>query len=532
MYDEYIMVNEFGDHVLDMKITQPYPSHVKGIFLLNDVHCVLRSNYVYICSPEFFEGFYPGTMSGTPPVFFLTAGKKLDLQKYQGVSIISTDLDVIELYNRFQGLLWDMNNWVQRMHQVIYGSKSLQEMLNIASEKIVKASILVFNNSYFLLAHTKSIESNHFVDSVIRSNRYNAEEDSDFDNDVPFFMYEGRFLKEYNAKFSNNFCIDIHPTCEGYMTCRLWVVTDSPELNHYYTALCCLLAENLEKFFRNNHDISIGNNIEFSSFISDLISGRLTDITEIEKRRSGINLKVNNPFRLILIETENPASVTIPTLYMTHSALVKNLQQMIPASDITTYKGYVIILCNNKNPAFNDDQLTVFSNMMIRYNYYMCIGGYSDSFQSISALFYQAKTAIRLSKKIDTDCHIINAEDYSVLELIELSYHSLTHYLKTQDPFYLCSSGFKTLKHYDEKHKSNYVETIATYLKNDCNSTESARQLFVHRNTLIKKVSRAEEIMGESLDSSAVKQRFLLSYSIYEYSIKYLDNVINDIADK
>lgn len=526
MYDEYIMLNTFKNHILDIKIAQPFPSHIKGIYMLNDPHSTLRSNYVYLCSPDFIDSaFSTCTFPEAPPVFVLTAGEHPDLSQYHGASIVSTDLDLVELYNIFQGRLWDMNSWVQRMHQVVYGSKNLQEILDIASEKIVGASILVFSNNYSLLAHIRSTEcTSSYIDSIIRYGRQDDDTEGDFDNSSPFFLYEGRFLKEYNTKYTNNFCIELQPLYEGNIICRLRVVTDSPDLNHYYTALSCLLAENLEKFFRNNHDPSFGHSVEFSSFVSDLITMRLTKDEEIQKRKNEIHLNVNNLFRLVIIETENPSTLPVPTLYMTHSSLVENLQHIIPDSDITTYKGFVVILCRNSNPVFDSGQTEALTKLMTQYNYYMCIGGCSNTFQSLATYFYQAKSAIRISRKLDPSQRIINTEDYSVMEIIELSYQALAHYLNTHDLHYLCTSGFTTLWRYDEESGSNYVETVYTYLKNDRNTTESAKQLQIHRNTLIKKISRAEEVMCESLEDFSVRQRFILSYSIYEYSQKYLEN--------
>lgn len=526
MFDEYIMLNTFKDHVLDMQIVQPFPSRIKGIFLLNDAHSTLRSNYIYICSPDLLEGIFSfGVFPEAPPVFILTSGKKPDLEKYKGASIVSTDMDLVALYNLFQGLLWDMNSWVQRMHQVIYGSRNLQEILDIASEKIVGASILVFNTSNSLLAHIRSTEcTSGFIDAVIRNGKMDLESGGDFENSTPFFLYGGMYLKEYNTKYTNDFCIELQPLFEGNITCRLLIVTDSSELNHYYTALSCLLAENLGKFFRNNHGLDIGQSVEFSSFISDLITMRITKEEEIQKRKAELNLSVNNPFRLVIIETESPSSLPVPTLYMTHSSLIESLELMIPNSDITTYKGFVVILCEYSVPVFNKEQLEALKKMMVQYNYYMCIGGYVSNFQSLATFFYQAKSAIRIGRKMDPKRRIIDVEDYSVMEIIELSYQALAHYLNTHDLHYLCTSGFTALWRYDEENQSNYLETVYSYLKNDRNTTESAKQLNIHRNTMIKKISKAEEIMCESFDDFSVRQRFILSYAIYEYMQKYLEN--------
>ena len=62
---------------------------------------------------------------------------------------------------------------------------------------------------------------------------------------------------------------------------------------------------------------------------------------------------------------------------------------------------------------------------------------------------------------------------------------------------------------------------LECYIANNCNTTQTAKALFLHRNTLINKIARIEEILGESLDSSTLRLNCMFSASVIEYAEKY-----------
>ncbi len=90
------------------------------------------------------------------------------------------------------------------------------------------------------------------------------------------------------------------------------------------------------------------------------------------------------------------------------------------------------------------------------------------------------------------------------------------------DPVYLCHPGVITLVAYDSKNGTNLFQVLFTFLKNDRNLTQTARALFFHRNTLQHKIEKIESIIGEDLDSSAIRQRLMFSCTVVEYIQKYL----------
>ncbi|ATW27671.1 PucR family transcriptional regulator [Candidatus Formimonas warabiya] len=64
------------------------------------------------------------------------------------------------------------------------------------------------------------------------------------------------------------------------------------------------------------------------------------------------------------------------------------------------------------------------------------------------------------------------------------------------------------LKQYDDQNHSNMVHTLISYFKNDCNLNRTAKDLYIHKNSVIYRVKKIEEITG--LKFSNPEDRFNL----------------------
>ena len=54
--------------------------------------------------------------------------------------------------------------------------------------------------------------------------------------------------------------------------------------------------------------------------------------------------------------------------------------------------------------------------------------------------------------------------------------------------------GLEKLADYDRANKSDLLHTLSVYLDNDCNAQQCSRLLFLHRNSLVYRIHRIEEI--------------------------------------
>lgn len=68
----------------------------------------------------------------------------------------------------------------------------------------------------------------------------------------------------------------------------------------------------------------------------------------------------------------------------------------------------------------------------------------------------------------------------------------------------------------------NFLETLKCYLTNDCNLLKTSDELFIHRNTLIYRLSKIKYVLKNNLESAKFKNELLNALMIRDY-LNYVD---------
>lgn len=70
------------------------------------------------------------------------------------------------------------------------------------------------------------------------------------------------------------------------------------------------------------------------------------------------------------------------------------------------------------------------------------------------------------------------------------------------------------IEEYDSANQTNLLETLDVYLINDCNAQKCGRLLFLHRNSLVYRIRRIQEIanvdLSDPMERSYLRLSFLL----------------------
>jgi DNA-binding PucR family transcriptional regulator len=78
----------------------------------------------------------------------------------------------------------------------------------------------------------------------------------------------------------------------------------------------------------------------------------------------------------------------------------------------------------------------------------------------------------------------------------------------------LLHPALTALKKYDEKHRTSLYGTLYEYLRLDRNVVATAKHLFIHRNSMIYRLQRLENLLNLNLNDINVRMYLMLSYHI------------------
>ena len=81
---------------------------------------------------------------------------------------------------------------------------------------------------------------------------------------------------------------------------------------------------------------------------------------------------------------------------------------------------------------------------------------------------------------------------------------------------YFCSEKLRRLASYDRENDTEYVRTLKTYIHNQLNAVQTARNLFIHHATMVFRLKRLKELMGTDLKDMDQIVELYLSLRILE----------------
>ncbi|SDY72104.1 DNA-binding transcriptional regulator, PucR family [Bacillus sp. 166amftsu] len=126
---------------------------------------------------------------------------------------------------------------------------------------------------------------------------------------------------------------------------------------------------------------------------------------------------------------------------------------------------------------------------------------YSD-YQKISKAYKETLTVLSIKEKFPSDTvNIHSYQNMGIYQLIELLFEQ-----RKQEEYE--NQALQKLHAYDCKYNSNLVETLEMFLNNDSNTSEVAKVLNVHVNTLSYRLKRICEI--SEIDLKDLNQKMVL----------------------
>lgn len=140
-------------------------------------------------------------------------------------------------------------------------------------------------------------------------------------------------------------------------------------------------------------------------------------------------------------------------------------------------------------------------------SFYFGIGKHTNNLRTLYKGYEEAKNVAKINRLIRNDnVHI----RYS-----EVGLYRLLLGIENKDlikEFHDDTIG--ELEVYDKVNETDYVELLISYFENNCKINETAKNLYVHRNTVNYKINKIEEILDLNLSDIGDRSKIYLSLMI------------------
>ena len=242
-----------------------------------------------------------------------------------------------------------------------------------------------------------------------------------------------------------------------------------------------IVARLLESSFKTE-----GNKLNKQDFFKELLLDRL-DSSKIISYKEKYNLLDQSFYVInILVQTRDIKEV------------MEFLQELLKEPDIIVpiQGGNIAVL---KTCGVEDDYQSAgeFAQMVadnieqeLSKNVYIGVGGIAKDYMSIPTMYSQSISAVRLGKLIEESSRVYSYKDYLLIKLLEdLPEDKVIQYLNMS----LDKTAQTVLK------DRELMDTAEQFLNNSLNISETARIMYMHRNTLIYRLDKIEKMTGLNL---------------------------------
>lgn len=296
--------------------------------------------------------------------------------------------------------------------------------------------------------------------------------------------------------------IKINNIVEGYVT----MLCSREQLTDEYRNAMKTVMEACSLLLKNNGSESGMNEAYQKTFALELFSGQIKTREQLTNWFNTVKFKLEPPFRILTMRNElsNERNVL--------SYISKSVNQLIPHQMHMILNNVLYVLqydISDKQSNFEIEK--VFGNVLEKFN---VICGISNEFANLIDIpIYQKQANDAMEYGIGTvktkvsyyrDCYLQAILIPRSKEMPECSY---------------ISPILEILEKYDSDHTADFALTLKAYINNLCNTTETAKQLNIHRNTLLYRISKIEEITGASIHNYKTFLHLIISFYMIDHSV-------------
>ncbi|NLI92520.1 MAG: hypothetical protein GX434_10045 [Peptococcaceae bacterium] len=201
------------------------------------------------------------------------------------------------------------------------------------------------------------------------------------------------------------------------------------------------------------------------------------------------------------------------------------LNALLPFSNCLVYdKGIVAIINKNADFPFNRETEAQLLSLLKEWGLCCGLSQSSTSMLDTARLYKQSLQAIKLGLLVQSGCYIYNYTQFALYDFFD---SCLQH--ENIDSYYHPSIAI--LKEYDAKHHNNtLLNTLHNYIHNNNNQMDTAKQMYIHRSTLLYRLNKIVELTCIDLDNPDTIFHLQLSFKLLEYE-KHFSSLPKEVTN-
>lgn len=269
----------------------------------------------------------------------------------------------------------------------------------------------------------------------------------------------------------------------------------------------------------------------YQDFWKDVISLSITTQQQFLERIHQFPYQLHRHLACIVIVHSQPLQGTAHIHKITQA-----LQTFFPGQNLFfTGEEWIVLYSQEKDTSDTlDISYEAFSLLLEQYQLDAGISYACQLPEAFRTLYMTASVSIELGKKLSVVPYIkriYTYHQYNPYYVIHLCYSKFTDLHKTDNLIYLTHPDITRIYYYDVANNTNLLDVLSAYLSCNQNIAQTSKLLYMHRNTVLNKLKKIEELLEHSLDYNQDHFLLQLSCMIMHYQHTYIQRKVNEYFD-
>lgn len=421
-----------------------------------------------------------------------------------------TDRNILEVYNSINTLFHEdilTKNFTEQLYQSIVLDLDVQEICDL-SANYLKNPLVVMDNSLKHIAISSDVEledyiwidqrkngsfiSEHSIQLITKQTDYKK----DYYNTEPVLLPKGEL--KYPRIISHIF-VNHKPVG------TIVIFEVHKKLHNMDLYFAKMLSDVLSLRMKKDSFVLYSKGFVYEHIFYDLLNETISS-SELYKRIQSQNLNIEDDIYVMSIDIS-----AFDETYKTLQYFRNSLDEIIRDGKSVIYDNYIVIIIMRKNNiSLSEREIIEINNFCLENK---LSAGISKCFHDISKLkfhFEQAVTALLLNRKLRKMYKLSFYEEFTAEHMIDIAF-------KNTDLKQFCNESLLKLIKYDESNNTTFASTLYEFLLHERNLVHTAKALHIHRNTLIYRINKIQEITNHNLEDSSYRFNLLFSFKILSF---------------
>jgi hypothetical protein len=413
---------------------------------------------------------------------------QLDLfRRMCSVLSIPENEDIFAVFNTVQAVFNRYEQWEESLNTILRGSASLQEMLD-ASRLIFGNPMLLVGADFRYLAYTDEEYLRKHLGMHFDTPAFDENLMATFLSlhDLATDIKEPLLLELMGRKSLSVNLFDM----DEYLGC-ITLFAEYREFRSADAALCIHFSHMLRQALQRD-PVLAGERSAVRRAVGDLIDGLPPD----PEQRRVLSHRSSKEQYLCAVFEDRGEGHPLP-----HGYVASVMEQRFPGALAFEHDGRVVALLPSgygtdtiTRTALTSALVPVLENTRLR-------GGLSQSFSDLytsAHAYFQASAALQNGMQFRKEEVLYFFEDHILHQLLRGALSG-----QPADSYY--PEGFKRLLQHDASSPISYAETLRIYLQNNESIAATAKELALHRSSLIDRLERIRQLLGMDLSDPDVR---------------------------